>query len=151
MRRRRAEDVAPVEGATHWRQPVSIGPKLERAPAHREERREQTVVGTDEAVTAGLEHEPSTRRADAGIDDRDVDRPRREVRRGRLERKRGFRDVMGTDVVSDVDELHVTRDAEDGTLHLGDVRITQAEVGPEREYQWDRRARWGHHDPQTHH
>ena len=64
MRGRRSEHVAAVERAAHDRQPVvgRLGSSKARQLSPRQERREQAVVGTDEAAAAGRRR-PVPRRA----------------------------------------------------------------------------------------
>ena len=129
MSRRRREDVAPVECSAHDGSPILTRRQLEGAPLRvPERRREQAVVWPHEEVTAGHDHERAPIRSHAGIDHRQVDRPRGKRGGRRLERQCRLGHLLGLHVVGDVHELDVGREREDDALHLGDVAIAGAEI-----------------------
>ena len=93
-----------------------------------EDVREEAVVGTDEEPAAGAERERPPLRADAGVDDGHEHGAAREVAVRRVEGEGARLDVVGRDLVHDVDERRVGADAQDRALHRADVVVGEAEV-----------------------
>ena len=134
--RRRREDVAPVEAGRDDRQTVPRIAQLDgvRGPAQALERPgEQAVVGAGEDVApAGSDRDRPPRGAHARIDDRDVDAGR-QVRQCAPQQQRAVTDRVLPDLVADVDDLDVGRDAQDRPADDRRRRVACAEVGEQRE------------------
>jgi hypothetical protein len=95
--------------------------------------REDAVVRADEERARRLDADRPARAPDPGVDDRDVNRPRREVRRRVPERERAGEHVLRRDAVRHVDDPGHGRAARDHALHDADERVDEAEVGRERD------------------
>ncbi len=100
---------------------------------------EHAVVGADEEVAAPARDDRAARRADAGIDDRDVHRPRRERLERRAQGERARLHVVRGHLVRDVYDLCSRVDGEDGALHRADEVIDGAEIGQESD---DHKEQW---------
>jgi hypothetical protein len=111
-----------------------------RAARHRDSRREQPVVGSDEhALTTGdLDGDGAARRADTGIDDRE-DHAGVDVLDGARQGERTGADVVRRDAVGDVDDRRVRGDGPDDRLADADELVVEAVVGEERDGRVPRR------------
>ena len=95
---------------------------------------EDAVVGADKVVATGPDQERAARRADAGVDDSEVDGAFGKVAPGLIEKECALSDGEGRDVVGDVDDLSVWGDGGDDTFHYADEMVCQAEVCEESDH-----------------
>src|SRR5204863_2787069 len=93
---------------------------------------EDAIVRRDEVGVESAYSDRAAGTADAGIDDDEVHRSGGEVSMGGAEQPRRLHDVLRRNVVRDIDDPDLAVDAEDHTLHGGDVGVARAEVGEER-------------------
>src|SRR5207237_9514454 len=116
------EDVAPVKGRAHTRSEVFFVRDVkdaERPPALVDVA-EHAVVRADEDVTHAFDDDCATRRADAGVNDRDVDCACGECVEGREEREGPGLYVVRRNLVRDVNYLRAWVDGEQRALHRSD-------------------------------
>ena len=144
----RREEVPAVERVRDVRPPE---PPLGQShgPAEREMLQrsgEDAVIGSDEpragplAATLGFDRHRAAVAADARVDHDEVNRVRRK-RAHRVGQDGGAGDdVLRRDLVRDVDERRVRRDAENHALHLRNVTVGEAEVGGESDEGHGRRG-----------
>ena len=85
----------------------------------------QAVVRAHEQPAAGADRERPPLRADARVDDRHEDGARREVPVRGVEGERARRDVVGRDLVDDVDERRLRAGGQDRALHRPDVVVAR--------------------------
>ncbi len=90
---------------------------------------EDSVVWGHEECGVGVYGDGAATGTDAGIDDYDVDGAGREVGEGPAKHVGGICDVLGGDVVADVDDGGVRVEAQDDTFHRCHVAILRAEIG----------------------
>ena len=127
-RRHRREPVPAVKGRAGRRQ-VEIVARDRVHGAGREQMGEQPVVGGDEPLAVSAQDEPAPGTADPGIDDREMHGPGRKSRgRGREDERRGLH-VAGREVVAEVDDPGLRREAEQRPLDRPDVVVAGSEVG----------------------
>ena len=102
------------------------------AADHRDGGGEQPVVGSDEhrLAVADLDGDGAPIGADAGIDHREHD-ARREVLRAAGEREAAAANVVGLDLVREVDDGDLGGDRADHRLHDADELVGEAVVGQE--------------------
>src|SRR6266540_6107993 len=89
---------------------------------------EQAVVRADEGSPTGTQRQRRTRRADAGVYHRDVDRALRERTQRRLQQKGALLDPLRLHRMGEVDEHAAWAETSDHALHLPDVRVLDAEI-----------------------
>ena len=74
------------------------------------------MSGPDEIASSGADGERGARSAHAGIDDREMHRAQLETAAGSLrDREPAALDILGRDIVRDVDQLDVRRESSDIT------------------------------------
>ena len=125
-RRGRGEEVSSVEGRADPGRRVEAIPcdrvRL-RPPQRHRERPQDAVVRSDEERSVGAgDHDGRARSPDPRVDDRHVDRPRREPDRHRAEEERRLRDPVGGEVVGEVDDAAGLDRPSEHRLHLRGVR-----------------------------
>ena len=126
---RRREHVAAVEGRSRGVQPVLGVGQLDRpcrAADHADGGCQQTVVRADEhrRAVADLDRHGPARRSDPGIDHGQHDAGR-QVLRAASEGQPAGPDVMGRDLVADVDDERRGRDLTDHRLHDADELVVE--------------------------
>ena len=128
--------IAAFERPRHRRPGVPALRQLDDAARRRlaQDFGQHAVVGRDEAIVPRLRREAAPRRPDAGIDDRQEDRPGGKVAIARRQLERTFEHVVGGDVVRDVDERGLGTNPEDHALHRAGVVIPGAEVAEEGDH-----------------
>jgi len=129
MRSNRRENVAAVKRAADLRQPIS---RLVEHPglASRlvEGKCEDAVVGPDERRPLCDDQQGSPVAPNARIYDGQVNGAVGKERASTAERVDGFVDVLGSDVMAQIYQLCVRRDAENDPFHDAHVRVKQPEV-----------------------
>jgi len=99
-----------------------------------QDRREDTVVRPDEnAYPRHAEGERPPCRADARIDDRDMDTPLRAVAIGSVEQKCPLADRLRGDLMGQVDDRRVGAPGQDHAMQHPDVDPRESEVGEQRD------------------
>ena len=101
------------------------------AADHRDRRREQPVVRTEEDAGLRLDRDRPPVGADSGVDDREHD-PFGQVLHRAHERECAGPDVVRRDVVGDVDDRELGREAEHHCLADADELVGVPVVGQER-------------------
>ena len=162
MRRDRSEDVPAVEGVAD-----RLGPQrwivgheglarvrdgtadgLERPPRSGragpvvetvEHVAEQPVVRAYERTVRRDDDQGPPVRPDTRIDDRDMDRVRRKRAGRELQDEGTVRDVMGRDLMGDVDNRGARTPGQQHTLHRRRVAVPRSEIGGQR-YEGDEGA-----------
>jgi len=134
------EDIPPVEGgadrpARARPREVGVGDGAGLGVGMRgQDRRAEAIVRPDEdAHTRHAERERPPRRADARIDDRDVDTPQRAVAIGGVEQKRPLADRLRTDLMGQVDDRRFGAIGEDDAVQCPDIDPRESEVGQQRD------------------
>ena len=135
MRGNRGEDVTPGEGRSGRAEVITRLRQHDRpigAADHGRGRRQQAVVGSDEDVVAvaHFDGHGSAGGADPGIDDGQDD-TRRQVLDGPDQRQRARADIVGWDLMADVDDVDAGGDAADDRLDHADELVGQAVVAEE--------------------
>ncbi len=125
------EDVAAVECAA-WR-PLRTPSDFVRAATWMQPPRpgDQAIVRADDDLLIQLADEHAAVGAHARVDDGKVECAGGEAVDGALKRDRAAEDVLGRNLVGDVDQEGVIAMAEDGGFHNSGVRVGEAEVGSE--------------------
>ena len=134
---RRGEDVAAVEGGGEFGadHPGGVGDLAgfeDLVFAGGGEEGEEAVVGEDEVLAAaGVGDDGFAGAADGGVDDDDEDGVGGEVGRGAGEEAGAFGDVVGRDLVGDVDDADGGVDADHDGFADADGVVFDVEVGHE--------------------
>jgi len=134
MRRRGGEDVASVERRRRHRKAVLRGREFVRR-YHPGEcfggGNEEPVVRADEDSAFGHHHDTAPRRADAGVDDGEMD-ALRQIRHGLGEHLGPGPDLLRRDLVGHVEHPDGRRDPRDHPVARGHESVAQPVVGRER-------------------
>ena len=93
--------------------------------------RENAVVGADEKVTPGFDQNRAARAADARVDHHNVDRPLGEPLPTLGDDESGFAELVGRNVVGDVDDPGTRSDAQDHAFHRAHEVIGGTEISGE--------------------
>jgi hypothetical protein len=124
----RSKHIAPVKRCRcFWRHR-----KLDRGGAL-EDRREEPIVWSDEAVAAGLYRESPSDGADSGIHHGEVHRADREAMPGSGEQVLRGAAAARRYLMGNVDDRAVGHRGDQHGLDLGDVAVPGTEVGQERD------------------
>jgi hypothetical protein len=99
--------------------------------------RKHTVVRPDEESLLAFDGQRTARRSDARIHDRDVNCAGRKSPPVSRDGQAPTLDVLGRDVMGDVDHDRLGSARHDHALHLGDVAVGRAEVGEQRDDRHD--------------
>ena len=131
--RGRRKHVAPLERRAGRTAPEGrifnpVGGQIERR-----RQAQNAVVGPDQDVVLGLDHDRITRAAHARIHHRHVHGAARKRGRGQRQQKCARDDVLWPHVMGNVDDLRLRCNAQDHALHLGHVRVGGAEVRGQRD------------------
>ncbi len=95
--------------------------------------RQQPIVGPDEEVVLGCDHDRGALRANARIDHRAMHASVRKIAVAALQPERALGDRAGSDTVRDIDDVQRRMRAEQHALHHADERVRQPEVGEQRD------------------
>src|SRR5712692_7022161 len=89
----------------------------------------ESIVGTNEEPFTGMEGNGSTRAADAGVYHAHKDRVGGEIAVGGGQNPRAGGDTLWRDVVGEIDDAYIGRNAGNHAFHYADIRFTGAKVG----------------------
>ena len=135
----RGEKVTTVKGVGDLRQPI-LGPiKVNkfRRPLHLSGAphtcRQNTVIGGNEEMLTDSGGDRPTLGTDTWIDDNDVDGAVREEERAVVDDEARLENVLGRDLVAQVGNNGIWRDAIDGAVKDGAAALPGAEIGGERD------------------
>src|SRR5262249_2934487 len=112
----------------------------------REDAREESVVGGEEAAPGGLDERDRAPGADAGVDDGDEGRRGREEAVDAREEEARLLDALRLHFGGSVDDARARTDRGDHPFHRADVDGPVTEVGQERYYSGPARRASGHSD-----
>src|SRR5262249_39791725 len=94
------------------------------------------IVGRHEQMVFRRGRNRTASRTDSGIDDNDMNCSGRKIVIGGVDHESRFEDIVRTDIVRDIYDLQVRRNAQNYALHDSDEWVCQAEVGCERYNVW---------------
>lgn len=90
--------------------------------------RQQAVVRRQKNVPFGVDDRDIARRADTGVDHRDMHGTRGEIAKTSRQPEPRFGRPMGQDFVGEIDDANTRGNIEDPALHDADERIPQTEI-----------------------
>ena len=131
MRASRCENVASVKRRTDLGQAVSWICQLDRSMGGLlvEYIAEQAIVGTDEEPVASVKRDCAPAAAHAGIDHTDENGVSREIAIGIGENPGRRSDILRSDIVRNIDNVDIWRNARDYPFHYTDISISGAKIG----------------------
>jgi hypothetical protein len=134
VRRGGREEVAAVERTRVRLQAEALLLYRHRAGQYAllEKGRKDAVIRADEVITRGRQRQRAAPGTDARVHDDEVNGPGGEISRRGLDYQRGREDLVGRDVVADVDQAGARAEFQQHALHTGHVAVGQAKVARER-------------------